>query len=1115
MAVNRYFDRTLMPYNPIERPMPFDKLLQAGAMKQAAVDNLLTAADEFQAQKQLTGGRSTTQIASELNDQYVGKAAEIQTGLMTGAMTPDQAARELRSVNRDYSKDQYVKAVLMDQTLTPLAAKTEADEKFIAGLGESEYWDYENKNWKQITRDDINQGYQLDGSRYGLVTQPGFYADHAQELSDLVANSYASRGIDIGSFDMNTGAVYNKEGKKVETLSRDKIDRLIWDFTHRQPIEDSDKMSVKYEMMKAKRLGQEFDEDGYYNKLSQAAAMMPFIREQESQDLGRIGGTGSKGGSSDQKGMMDAVYGWASVVTEQGSNALRKYGVNEENSMEMFKDMGKLLSDEGQNESLNQELNENDIALKPGSDYNNPEYVYASSIKYSSAGLPVSWVDVTDPADIRLAEISTIAHKTDMQFFKNVTENIEKEFEQKYNMNYSDFMANVETNYLPQITEKIKDYTDPTSFKTVEGQGSRTEQVEDFKQKMEEAVPGLSNTEYLSGVNADYTGIDFKVLFPDWDPAAFADGTGFKTGPYAQIKNAKDRQKAFIKDKLIERGISEEEALAFATENVAELGGTGLLGKAGAGDELRSMTSVPLSMVAKFNTDEGRAVNDILFDKYGDTAALEVLKREDRGAYDMYMETRTQFSERIKAFNEHKSGLKLDPETNEVHKTFANAIMGSIDNRATRETKPFSGEKSGAYFKDVLPEGVVAKDYRPSQLYIDRDEDGNWAWYATMQYWPSGSSTTETAMNLNKLVQEEGKSLIDIKVDDLTAGIIPSDAKGLATTIETFRSQIYSLGANEPFDIELPSEVGPHLKLNATKQAAGIKIEGDVYVRDGGEIKKMDVMEAYRREQADKGNYIPEGESVFKDAETAALYASKMVQSHANLTQNYSFLYDKNGEFQGADVPDDVNERFDQARSALTDNATAAKLKAALPNLFGEDDASNEQEMQRLVNTMIKIMDFETGGQLTPYVSNPDKSAIGLIQFYQDPNTPLTKTIGGKQYTFTELGRMSIAEQIQGPVIEYLAEVGKNKVSTPEELYLAVFMPALLDYSENSTRKDVDISKMNYDTPLVGIGQDLVNRGRIKPGFWASVMAKNPAFQGKRTINDILNTVRQYGANRM
>ena len=76
-------------------------------------------------------------------------------------------------------------------------------------------------------------------------------------------------------------------------------------------------------------------------------------------------------------------------------------------------------------------------------------------------------------------------------------------------------------------------------------------------------------------------------------------------------------------------------------------------------------------------------------------------------------------------------------------------------------------------------------------------------------------------------------------------------------------------------------------------------------------------------------------------------------------------------------------------------------------------------------------------------------------------------------------------------------------------------MPALLDYSENSKRKDVDISKMNYDTPRVGIGQDLVNRGRIKPGFWASVMAKNPAFQGKRTINDILNTVRQYGANRM
>ena len=74
-------------------------------------------------------------------------------------------------------------------------------------------------------------------------------------------------------------------------------------------------------------------------------------------------------------------------------------------------------------------------------------------------------------------------------------------------------------------------------------------------------------------------------------------------------------------------------------------------------------------------------------------------------------------------------------------------------------------------------------------------------------------------------------------------------------------------------------------------------------------------------------------------------------------------------------------------------------------------------------------------------------------------------------------------------------------------------MPALLDYSQGSTRADVDTSKMNYDTPLVGIGKDLTARGRIKTGFWSNAMSKNPAFKGKRTINDILNTVRQYGNN--
>lgn len=1117
MAVNRYFNRTLMPYNPIERPMPFDQILQAGAMKQAAVDNMITSADEFQAQKQLTGGRSTTELASQLNDQYVGRASEIQQALMTGAMDERQAAQQLRSVNRDYNKDQYVKAVLMDQTLTPLAAKTEASEKFIAGLGENANWDYDNNKWMQLTKDEINQGYQLDGSRYGLVTQPGFYADHAKELSDLVANSYASKNVSVGNIDFNTGGVYDKSGNKIETLSRNKIDKLIWDFTHRQPIEDSDKMSVKYEMMRSERLGQEFDEDGYYNKLSQSAAMMPFIREQESQGLGRIGGSGGSSGAKDPDTMFGGVYGWAAITTEQGSNALRKHGINEDNSMQMFKGMQKLLSPEGQISSLNTQLNKRNFALKPGSDPKNPEYIYASSGEA-----------LAEPAEIRLAESLAADHRGDMQFFTNITSNIEKEFKQKYNMEYSEFMADVETRYLPQIEKKIDDYTNIKNplnarFKTVEGQGSDSEQADQFKGRIEEVIPELQSSDYMTGSESkNFTNIPFNALFPDWKTTNFFSSEGFDSSLDSPIK----RKKHFVKNSLMERGISEEDATKFSQQMETYDQGvpTDLMtggGGTGSFDQLRA-TSVPLSMVAEFNTPQGQAIKNILFDKYGDAAAVEVLKKEDRGAYDMYTETRTKFSDRINAFNTSKTGLYMDPETNEMHEKFENSVMRAIDTRAVRlrADKAFSGDKSGAFFKDVLPEGTAAKDYRLAQLYLDRDEDGEWAWYGTMQHWATGNTNTDAAQKALASVAEStkdfpgGRAVIDIKLDDMTAGLLPTDVKTLGTTIETFKAQVYSLGPNEPFEIELPSQMGPHLKVKATKFSSGIKMEGDVFVREGGEIKKMNIMEAYRREEAGKGNNLPEN-ALFQDEETAAIYATKMVQSHANLTENYSFLYDKDGEFQGSDVPDDINERFDQARGALTNTATAAKIRESLPNLFGDDEASNEQEMDRLVNTMLQIMSFETGGQLTPYVTNPDKSAIGLIQFYQSPGTPLSKTIGGKQYTFAELGRMSIADQIQGPVIEYLAEVGKNKVSTPEELYLAVFMPALLDYSENSTRDDVDTSKMNYDTPLVGIGQDLTNRGRIKKGFWANAMAKNPAFKGKRTINDILNTVRQYGANRM
>jgi hypothetical protein len=87
MAVNRYFDRTLMPYNPIERPMPFDQLMQAGLMKQQALDRTNAAISEFQEQKMLTGGARTNDAAQQLNQEYGGKASALTSYVISIRLT--------------------------------------------------------------------------------------------------------------------------------------------------------------------------------------------------------------------------------------------------------------------------------------------------------------------------------------------------------------------------------------------------------------------------------------------------------------------------------------------------------------------------------------------------------------------------------------------------------------------------------------------------------------------------------------------------------------------------------------------------------------------------------------------------------------------------------------------------------------------------------------------------------------------------------------------------------------------------------------------------------------------------------------------------------------------
>lgn len=86
------------------------------------------------------------------------------------------------------------------------------------------------------------------------------------------------------------------------------------------------------------------------------------------------------------------------------------------------------------------------------------------------------------------------------------------------------------------------------------------------------------------------------------------------------------------------------------------------------------------------------------------------------------------------------------------------------------------------------------------------------------------------------------------------------------------------------------------------------------------------------------------------------------------------------------------------------------------------------------------VIAFETGGSFNPAERNHGGApAVGLIQFYQDRNTPGYKTVGGRRYSLNEIASMSFREQLN-LVESYLQEsdLGRQYAS-PYELLIAVW----------------------------------------------------------------------------
>ena len=167
-------------------------------------------------------------------------------------------------------------------------------------------------------------------------------------------------------------------------------------------------------------------------------------------------------------------------------------------------------------------------------------------------------------------------------------------------------------------------------------------------------------------------------------------------------------------------------------------------------------------------------------------------------------------------------------------------------------------------------------------------------------------------------------------------------------------------------------------------------------------------------------------------------------------------------------VPDPVGYSDDGVRSSKAGYSNAAPLRNIRNSNRATDyninDVTNHHGFKalqarpaaaRAVNEVARdfgvpgewlaeVISVETGNTFDPNQKEYGGSgATGLIQFYPDVDGGSTKTINGRVYQLAELGRMTIEQQLRGPVKDYITEAmrsnGMKTIPTPQDLYALIW----------------------------------------------------------------------------
>lgn len=142
-------------------------------------------------------------------------------------------------------------------------------------------------------------------------------------------------------------------------------------------------------------------------------------------------------------------------------------------------------------------------------------------------------------------------------------------------------------------------------------------------------------------------------------------------------------------------------------------------------------------------------------------------------------------------------------------------------------------------------------------------------------------------------------------------------------------------------------------------------------------------------------------------------------------------------------------------------------------NLLKVIDVSERLKIQP--QWLMGVMNFETGGTLSPSKTNPIGS-VGLIQFTRDKAGVQYKTIAGKQYQLQTIKAMSFLEQME-LVYLYLLPY-KGKMNSFIDTYFAVFFPNAIGKSDDFIleTKGLSSSLIAKQNPVFDTNKD----GKIK-----------------------------------